>query len=216
MSAGKRALDIMGSAITLIVGLPLMAIIAALIKAEDGGDVFFSQDRVGQRGRLFRIWKFRTMSAGSSDSPQITAVSDKRITRTGAWLRRHKLDELPQLYNVLIGDMSLVGPRPEVPKYVALYSPEERKVLDMRPGLTDRASLLFLNESELLAVAPDAERLYIERIMPAKLRINLAYAKEASLMQDIKILAETVRRLGGVIFSSRGIGRHSDRGVNER
>ncbi|MCA1605775.1 MAG: sugar transferase [Acidobacteria bacterium] len=117
------------------------------------------------------------------------------MTRAGSWLRARKLDELPQLANVLLGEMSLVGPRPEVPKYVAIYTPEQRKVLDLKPGITDRASILFANEADMLATASDAERLYVERIMPEKIRINLEYARTATLRGDIKLIVQTLRHL---------------------
>jgi lipopolysaccharide/colanic/teichoic acid biosynthesis glycosyltransferase len=173
-----------------------MLVIAMLIKAEDGGDVIFSQSRVGKGGVPFRIWKFRTMRPHSDGGQlQITAANDDRITRIGGWLRRKKLDELPQLLNVLIGEMSLVGPRPEVPKYVAMYNAEQRGVLDLKPGITDRASLLYSDEAELLANTANPELLYVERIMPEKIRINLEDARQPSLLRDLKVLIATAHHL---------------------
>lgn len=196
MRRGKRTLDLALSAGALLLFSPLLLVIAMFVKAEDGAAVLFGQERVGRGGRLFRMWKFRTMipNAGNLGS-QITAANDSRITRVGAWLRERKLDELPQLFNVLVGDMSLVGPRPEVPKYVATYTPEQQRVLELKPGITDRASILFANESELLAEASDPERVYVERIMPEKIRINLEYARTATTLRDIKVILQTLRHL---------------------
>jgi lipopolysaccharide/colanic/teichoic acid biosynthesis glycosyltransferase len=167
-----------------------------LIKLDDGGAVFFRQVRVGRDGRLFRVWKFRTMIANAEQrGGPLTVGEDPRTTRIGRWLRRSKLDELPQLFNVLAGEMSLVGPRPEVPRYVALYSPDQRRVLDLVPGITDPASIVYRHESDLLARAPDPERHYIAVIMPEKIRINLAYAARATWWTDLVVVLDTLRRL---------------------
>jgi lipopolysaccharide/colanic/teichoic acid biosynthesis glycosyltransferase len=167
--------------------------VGVLIKAEDGGPVFFAQKRIGLGGTPFTIWKFRTMVPGAERlGTLLTTSEDHRITRVGAWLREHKLDELPQLFNVLLGEMTFVGPRPEVSKYVAMYEAEQRKVLELVPGITDRASILFADEGEQLAQNAEPERFYIERIMPEKIRINLEYARNASVLNDLKVILHTV------------------------
>jgi lipopolysaccharide/colanic/teichoic acid biosynthesis glycosyltransferase len=194
----KRALDFLASALGLAALLPLLSAIALVIKWHDGGPVFFRQERVGRGGKPFRIWKFRTMVVDApSLGPPLTVGEDRRITPIGCWLRKYKLDEWPQLLNVLVGEMSLVGPRPEVPKYVALYSPEQRRIFDCRPGITDPASLEYFHESELLAGAADPQGVYIAQIMPAKLRINADYAQRATLLSDLVIIARTVLRVAG-------------------
>lgn len=193
MTLAKRSIDLAASIGGVVVLSPLFLLIAALVKAEDGGSVFFRQERVGRGGRPFRMWKFRTMVPNASAfGPSLTAAGDSRITRVGAWLRAHKLDELPQLLNVIRGEMTLVGPRPEVPKYVAMYTPEERSVLDLEPGITDRASILFADESALLAEQPDPERFYVEKVIPQKIRINLEYADRATRLSDLGIVLETI------------------------
>lgn len=195
MSA-KRIFDISLSAVGLLLLSPLFVLIAILIKAEDGGPVFFSQRRIGLAGNPFTIWKFRTMVPDAERiGGQLTPSDDNRVTRIGARLRETKLDELPQLLNVLLGEMTLVGPRPEVSKYVAMYGSEQMKVLDLVPGVTDRASILFADEGERLAEAPDAERLYIERILPEKIRVNLEYARTATVLTDVGVIFDTVRCL---------------------
>jgi lipopolysaccharide/colanic/teichoic acid biosynthesis glycosyltransferase len=172
--------------------LPVMAVLAAAILLDDGWPVFFGQTRVGKRGKPFRIWKFRTMRAGSRGNA-ITAAGDRRITRSGAVLRRLKLDELPQLFNVLTGDMSLVGPRPEVPEYVQLEAPIWQAVLQVRPGVTDLASLLYRDEEQLLGAAPDPNALYRETVLPAKLALNLGYLQSRSFWRDLKLILLSIR-----------------------
>ena len=191
-------LDIFASAGGLILLAPLFAAIAVWIRLDSSGPVFFRQERVGRGGLAFRIHKFRTMLSAPADTAarDITIGADPRITRAGAFLRRHKLDELPQLIDVLFGDMSLVGPRPEVPHYVATYPDAIRaKVLSVRPGITDPASLQFRNESELLARAADPEREYREVVLPAKLRLAVDYVEHATLAGDLRVLGLTVRML---------------------
>ena len=196
MSAAKRALDLLGAAVALAVMAPVMGAVALMVRAHDGGPVFFRQIRIGRHGVPFRIWKFRTMiPADGRLGPEVTAVDDHRITPLGARLRRLKLDELPQLLNILAGEMSFVGPRPEVPRFVAAYSPTERELLEYTPGLTDPASLAYRREAELLAAAPDPERMYLERIMPDKARLSLDYARRATLRSDVRIIAGTLRAL---------------------
>ena len=195
-SRGKRVFDVLASSLGLIVLFPLFLLLAVLIKLEDGGPVFFRQERVGHRGRIFRIWKFRTMVVNAEKlGGYLTIGRDPRITRVGYWLRKTKFDELPQLINVLLGEMSLVGPRPEVPKYVSFYTDEQRRVLELRPGITDPASIQFRDENELLANAADPERYYLEVVMPEKIRLNLEYAKQASFWTDFRIILKTLTRL---------------------
>lgn len=189
----KRLFDLFFSLAGLSLIWPLFVIIAILIKAEDGGPILFGQERVGYQGRTFRILKFRTMvSSGDKTGKSITVGRDPRITGVGYWLRKFKLDELPQLFNVVKGEMSLVGPRPEVHKYVYLYTPEQRYVLKLIPGITDHASIRYRNESEILAQAKDSEKTYIEKIMPEKLQINIEYGKRATLFSDISVILKTM------------------------
>jgi lipopolysaccharide/colanic/teichoic acid biosynthesis glycosyltransferase len=158
--------------------------------------VFFRQERIGEGGRPFRIWKFRSMRAMSAhDGRLITVAGDPRITPIGRRLRAGKLDELPQLLNVLAGEMTLVGPRPEVGRYVALYTPAQAQVLALRPGITDPASLAFIDEERRLAGAAEPERAYVEAIMPQKIALNLAYAAHASIWSDALVIARTVMRV---------------------
>jgi lipopolysaccharide/colanic/teichoic acid biosynthesis glycosyltransferase len=193
----KRLFDIVVSlAALLLLALPMLAV-AAWIKLDSAGPVFFRQQRVGRHGVPFAIHKFRTMRHGAGGLA-LTVGDDARITRAGRWLRRTRLDELPQLLDVLAGDMSLVGPRPEVPRYVALYPPGLReRALAVRPGITDPASLAYIDEAALLAAAADPEREYVERILPAKLQAAAAYAERATLASDIAVLARTARALLG-------------------
>lgn len=193
----KRLFDIVVSlAALLLLALPMLAV-AVWIKLDSPGPVFFRQQRVGRHGVPFAIHKFRTMRHGAGGLA-LTVGDDARITRAGRWLRRTRLDELPQLLDVLAGDMSLVGPRPEVPRYVALYPPALReRALAVRPGITDPASLAYIDEAALLAAAADPEREYVERILPAKLQAAAAYAERATLASDIAVLARTARALLG-------------------
>lgn len=189
----KRAFDIAAAAAGLLFLAPFFLVIALCIRRDSPGPVFFRQERVGRGGRPFRILKFRTMVADApARGPALTAGEDPRITRAGAFLRRHKLDELPQLVNVLRGDMSFVGPRPEVPRYVALYTPAQRAVLAVRPGITDPASLTYRHEADMLAGARDPEELYVRTILPAKLERNLAYLARRTFLGDLAIIAKTV------------------------
>jgi glycosyltransferase len=172
-----------------------MLIIAILIKLDSKGPIFFKQVRVTKNGREFKIFKYRTMRVGSDKFSQITVGKDSRITKVGDFLRKYKLDEIPQLINVLIGDMSLVGPRPEVPKYVALYTEEQREILKVRAGITDYASIEFSNENDILANETDPEKAYIEKIMPRKIELNKKYLSEISVMIDIKIILLTIKKI---------------------
>ena len=191
---GKRVFDLLGAAIALTLLWPLFVAVALWIKLDSPGPVVFRQQRVGRHGRLFSIHKFRTMVAdASARGPQLTVGDDPRITRAGAFLRRSKLDELAQLFDVLAGRMSLVGPRPELPAYLARVPPALRDaVLAVRPGITDPVSLDFADESVLLARAADPEREYIEVLLPQKLRAAAAYAERATLWTDLVVIGRTV------------------------
>jgi lipopolysaccharide/colanic/teichoic acid biosynthesis glycosyltransferase len=192
----KRVFDVLLSALGLALLCPLLFAIALLIKLEDGSPIFFRQVRVGYRGRRFRIWKFRTMITDpAAHGSSLTVGEDPRVTRIGRWLRRLKLDELPQLINVLRGEMSLVGPRPELPCYVARYTARERRVLDLLPGITSEGSLRYRNESEVLAQADDPERAFVEVITPEKIRLNLAYGDRATLWTDFLLIMRTLREV---------------------
>jgi lipopolysaccharide/colanic/teichoic acid biosynthesis glycosyltransferase len=176
----------------LVVLSPLFVVLAILIKLDSPGPVFYRGLRVGQGGLLFRMLKFRSMvQQAEQDGPGFTADGDPRVTRLGRVLRRTKLDELPQLINVLRGEMSMVGPRPEDPRYVALYAPEQRRVLDVRPGITSQASVQYRHEEAMLA-RDDAEDIYVATLMPDKLRIELAYMDHMSLWTDLKVIAMTI------------------------
>ena len=189
----KRALDVTASAIGLVLLAPLFVLVAVLVALDSPGPVFFRQTRMGQGFQPFHIYKFRSMSHQvASQGPSVTVTGDARITRVGHWLRRTKIDELPQLYNVLRGDMSLVGPRPEVPVYVDLYRKGYARVLQVRPGITDPASLRFRNEAELLSAASDPEHEYRHRILPEKLRVSAEYAEHWTLRSDIVLIWRTV------------------------
>jgi len=197
MMVAKRIFDLLFSLMGILVLAPIFLAIAVWIKVDSPGSVFFRQVRVGQFGKEFRIYKVRTMVTNAEAlGKQITVGEDPRITDCGRFLRKYKLDELPQLFNVLKGDMSLVGSRPEVPKYVALYTPEQLKVLELPPGITDLASIRFRNESELLAQAENPEEFYVKEIMPQKLELNKQYLAQANLIFDLYIILQTLWRLG--------------------
>lgn len=191
----KRIFDLLAAGLGLLLFSPLLLAIALAVRLDSPGPVFFRQERVGRGGRTFRIHKFRTMRHGIGGA-LITVGGDARITRVGAFLRRTKLDELPQLIDVLQGTMSLVGPRPEVPRYVALYpSAVREKVLSVRPGLTDLASIEYRDENALLARAADPEREYVETVLPAKLRLAADYVDRRTLALDLRIIVRTLRVL---------------------
>jgi lipopolysaccharide/colanic/teichoic acid biosynthesis glycosyltransferase len=191
-STNKRLFDLTGATMGLLVLSPFGLLIGLLIKLADGGPIFYRQIRIGQFGKAFGIWKFRSMVVNAEKlGPSITKDKDPRITRVGRFLRKTKLDELPQLWNVLVGEMSLVGPRPEVPRYVELYSLEQREVLNWKPGITDLATMLFRDEETLLQ-GTEAERFYIEHCLPKKIELNRQYAARAGLFEDIRIILQTV------------------------
>lgn len=189
----KRLFDVAVALVGLVLLAPLFALIALTIKLDSTGPVFFQQPRVGRRGKTFKILKFRTMTVQTCETRQLTVGDDCRITRAGRFLRRYKLDELPQLINVLNGTMSLVGPRPEVPRYVACYPPDIRAiVLSVAPGITDWASILYREESTILGRATDPEKTYIEVILPIKLSYYVRYVRERSFWNDLKIIYKTL------------------------
>lgn len=188
----KRLFDIVASGLALIVLSPLFLIIAIWIKLDSKGSVFYRQVRVGWHNKDFRIFKFRSMRVGADKGSLVTIGGrDPRVTRSGYWIRKFKLDELPQLINVLIGDMSLVGPRPEVRHYVDYWTPEQMHVLDVRPGITDPASIKFRNENELMEKAEDPEKYYIEVIMQEKIKLYLEYVEKHSFFYDIALIFKT-------------------------
>ncbi len=192
----KRLFDMLASGIGLIVLSPLFLILAVWIKLDSKGPVFYKQVRVGRGNKDFYLYKFRSMRVGADKKGLITVGGrDSRVTRSGYYIRKYKFDELPQLINVFQGDMSLVGPRPEVRKYVDMYTPEQMEVLTIRPGITDMASICYRNENELLAQVDDPEKYYIEVVMPDKLRINLEYVHSHSFLNDIKLIFKTFKAI---------------------
>lgn len=193
---GQRIFDLIFSGALLTALSPVLLAAMIWIRLDSPGPVFFLQDRIGREGRRFRIFKFRTMVTDAEKAgTQITIGDDPRITRSGRWLRRLRIDELPQLLNVIRGEMSIVGPRPEVPRYVELYTPDQRRILAFRPGLTSPATIEFRNESSLLSRQTDPERYYREHLIPAKIATDLDYSLKAGLVSDIFILLTTVRKL---------------------
>lgn len=190
----KRLFDIVASCIWLVVLSPLLLAVAIWIKLDSKGPVFYRQVRVGRYNKDFRIFKFRSMRMGSDKGSLVTIGGrDPRVTRSGYFIRKYKLDELPQLLNVLLGDMSLVGPRPEVRHYVNYWTPEQMHVLDVRPGLTDPASIKFRNENDLLEQVEDPEAYYINVIMQEKIKLYLEYVEQASFGYDLKLLLKTLK-----------------------
>jgi lipopolysaccharide/colanic/teichoic acid biosynthesis glycosyltransferase len=200
----KRALDIAVAAIGMIVLLPIMLIVAISIKCDSRGAVFFKQKRIGKDFRAFLIYKFRTMRENSELSgPVITVGDDSRITRIGRFLRKTKLDELPQLINVLKGEMSLVGPRPELPRFVELFQREYAEILTVRPGITDLASLKYHDEAKLMDQFPNPEEEYLRSILPDKIRLAREYIDRSSIVFDLSLILRTVPKLFGFKTFSR-------------
>ncbi len=192
----KRAFDIVASFTGLLILSPVFLVVAVAIKLDSKGPVFFRQVRVGKGGKEFRIYKFRTMVVDAEErGGQITVEGDSRITRTGRFLRKYKIDELPQLINVILGDMSIVGPRPEVPKYVAMYDEDQRSILKIRPGITDLASIEYKDENSILAKSDDPEKTYIKEIIPRKIELNLKYIKKMSLAYDVMLILKTILKI---------------------
>lgn len=193
---GKRALDLAVSVPALVALTPVFCVVAALVKAGSQGPVFYAQERVGRRGRPFRLWKFRTMVADADKSgPAVTSSGDARITPLGRTLRKWKLDELPQLWNVVRGDMSLVGPRPEVRKYTDIFRDDYSEILEISPGITDYAALEYRNEEEVLARYPDAEEAYTSVVLPEKIALYRQYLREMGFRSDLKIIFRTIREV---------------------
>ena len=191
-----RFFDFTLSLAGLILLIPVFIFIALFIAFDSRGGIFFFQSRVGKDGKDFRLWKFRTMDSNSEKHGQITlGTNDSRITKAGKFLRKYKLDELPQLVNVLLGEMSLVGPRPEVRKYVGLYTEEQKKVLLVKPGVTDYASIEYANENEILSLSADPLKTYVEEIMPAKIRLNMKYINDPSLVNYFRIIFLTIKKI---------------------
>lgn len=189
----KRIFDIIFSLTGLILLSPVLIVISILIKFDSKGQVLYKQTRVGRNNKDFKLLKFRTMNPDSDKKGLLTVGGrDPRITKTGYYLRKYKLDELPQLINVLYGEMSFVGPRPEVRKYVELYTEDQKSVLNVSPGITDVASIKYKNENELLEKAEDPEKYYIEKIMPDKIKLNLEYINERSFFKDFKVIMKTL------------------------
>ncbi len=192
----KRLFDFIAALLGLIILAPLFAAVACWIKLDSSGPVFFRQQRIGRQGVPFSIVKFRTMLADTESKGQITTRNDARVTRAGRFLRRYKIDELPQLINVVLGEMSLVGPRPEVPRYVACYPTDIREiVLSVLPGITDWASIEYKEESNLLDRARNSERTYVEVILPVKLGYYVRYVKQRSFLMDLRIICMTLRAI---------------------
>lgn len=195
----KRIFDLFFSILGLIILFPILVIVSLMIKFTSKGSVLFKQIRVTKNGKLFKIYKFRTMRENTEGNKQLTVGNDNRITGIGHILRKTKFDEIPQLLNVIKGEMSLVGPRPEVPKYVELYNEEQREILKVPAGITDYASIYFSDESELLGKAKDPEKFYIEKIMPYKIELNKKYINNIGIITDIKIIILTILKILGLV-----------------
>ena len=194
----KRLFDVLASTVMLVLLSPLLLVLSLAVNFSSKGPVFYMQERIGKNEKPFRIFKFRTMLMDADKKGLLTVGGrDPRVTNFGYFLRKYKLDELPQLFNVVLGEMSLVGPRPEVKRYVEMYSVEQKKVLEVNPGITDYASIEYANENELLGKADDPEKMYVEEIMPAKLKLNLKYVKEQSFLVDLKIIFKTAMKIFG-------------------
>lgn len=194
--SGRRAVDVIFAGAALAVLSPVLLLAALAVRLGSPGPVLFRQPRVGWRGRPFLLLKFRTMRHGSV-GPGVTRAADPRITRVGVWLRRWKLDELPQLVNVLRGDLTLIGPRPELPVYLERLGAAGREYVAVQPGLADAATLVYYDEAELLADVPDPERHYVETILPDKAHLSISYARERSFTSDVRLLWALTRRIGG-------------------
>jgi len=196
MSAiAKRIFDVLSSLIALVIFSPIFIFISVWILLDSRGGIFYKQIRVGKNGKEFGLLKLRSMRPNSDKSGQLTIGNDARVTKVGRFIRRFKLDEVPQLINILKGEMSVVGPRPEVPKYVKMYSEAQQKVLTVLPGLTDYASIEYLDEQKVLGAADDPEVTYIEEVMPAKLNLNLKYIADQSFWLDIKLIFRTIGKI---------------------
>jgi len=192
----KRIFDLISSFIGILILSPVFVVLSVWIRVDSKGGIFYRQTRVGKNNKDFKLLKFRTMHTDADKRGLLTVgMRDPRITHIGYYLRKYKLDELPQLFNVLVGDMSLVGPRPEVRKYVEMYNPEQMRVLSIRPGITDYASIMYSNENEILAKSEQPEKTYIDEIMPHKLQLNIKYIDEKNPFKDIKLIFKTIFKI---------------------
>lgn len=192
----KRAFDIIFSLLVLIIFFPFGLLISIAILSSSRGGVFYRQERIGKRGKPFMLFKFRSMKLNADKKGKLTVgMTDSRITKIGVFIRKYKLDEFPQFINVLIGDMSVVGPRPEVEEFVAYYTDEQKRILDVKPGITDYASIEYFNENALLAASENPKQDYIKKIMPQKINLNQKYIKRPTLTHDLKIILRTVQRI---------------------
>jgi lipopolysaccharide/colanic/teichoic acid biosynthesis glycosyltransferase len=192
----KRVFDIFFSIFALLIFLPFGLLLAFIITLESRGGVFYRQERIGQFGKPFKLLKFRSMRTGADKNGLLTVgMNDSRITKSGLFIRKYKLDEMPQFINVLMGAMSIVGPRPEVKKYVDLYTEEQRQILNMKPGITDYASLEYFKENEILGKATNPEEAYIREVMPHKIQLNQKYLNNPTIANDLKIIFLTISRL---------------------
>jgi lipopolysaccharide/colanic/teichoic acid biosynthesis glycosyltransferase len=191
----KRLFDIFFSSIGIIMLLPLFVVLGIMVLFSGKGGIFYRQIRIGRYGKEFKMIKFRSMKPESDKKGLLTVGRDSRITKTGEFLRKYKLDELPQLFNVFAGNMSLVGPRPEVKKYVDLYTEDQKKILNVKPGITDYASIEYRNENEILSQSDNPEQTYINEIMPAKINLNYRYLNNPGIIQDIKIILMTIKHI---------------------
>lgn len=192
----KRVFDIFFSIFALLIFLPFGLLLALIISMESRGGVFYRQERIGQFGKPFKLLKFRSMRTGADKNGLLTVgMNDSRITKSGLFIRKYKLDEMPQFINVLMGAMSIVGPRPEVKKYVDLYTEEQRQILNVKPGITDYASLEYFKENEILGKATNPEEAYIHEVMPHKIQLNQKYLNNPTIANDLKIILLTISRL---------------------
>jgi lipopolysaccharide/colanic/teichoic acid biosynthesis glycosyltransferase len=197
---GKRILDVGGASLALLVALPLLVVLAVAIKLDSAGPVLFTHVRVGRYGRVFRLYKFRSMVVGAESGPAVTGKADPRTTRVGRWIRPLRLDELPQLLNVLKGDMSLVGPRPESVEFVAAYTAEQRQVLEVRPGITGPTQLAWMGESDRFPPGVDLAQYYVAHMLPEKLQSDLRYVHTRTLAGDLGYLIQTPFCLAGLVL----------------
>ncbi len=197
LNIAKRTFDLFFSLIGIIITIPILILVSIMIKLTSKGPIIFKQERVGKNKKIFYIYKFRTMTDcdDKASDRQVTVINDQRITRIGRILRKYKIDELPQLYNVLKGDMSFVGPRPEVKKYVKFYEEEYDEILKIKPGITDLASIEYIDENTIISKYSDPEKIYIEEVLPKKLMLNKRYIEEMSIKNDILLILKTIKKI---------------------
>ncbi|MDC4250803.1 sugar transferase [Clostridium perfringens] len=197
LNIAKRTFDLFFSLIGIIITIPILILVSIMIKLTSKGPIIFKQERVGKNKKIFYIYKFRTMTDcdDKASDRQVTVINDQRITRIGRILRKYKIDELPQLYNVLKGDMSFVGPRPEVKKYVKFYEEEYDEILKIKPGITDLASIEYIDENTIISKYSDPEKVYIEEVLPKKLMLNKRYIEEMSIKNDILLILKTIKKI---------------------